>query len=178
MEVNLFMQNMNFFLIVFVFLVSWWIYSTLQMFFCAHVWHSVTHFTHHPLTCRSGVVPLRLLQTIVFVFYISCCSSLCQKTARWYLGNCRLWGRAPDSTRAPGVSKGKRRHDVSTRITSCLAPSKAKVSGQISLYNRQDEKQQPQSDVVCALGHNGVYIYARCFLVCLCEYALMYLRMH
>lgn len=55
----------------------------------------------------------------------------------------------------PESAKGEGRHDVSASITSRLAPSEAKVSGQISLYNRQDEKQQPQSDAVCTLGHNG-----------------------
>lgn len=68
------------------------------------------------------------------------------------MGNCRLRGGAPDSSRAPGVSKREGRHDVSASITSRLAPSEEKVSGQISLYNRQDEK---QSDAVCTLGHNG-----------------------
>lgn len=108
---------------------------------------------------RSSFNP-RPADDCVSVFRISCCSSLCQKktTMRWYLGNCGLWGGAPDSTRAPGVSEGEGRHDVSASITSRLAPSKAKVSGQISLYNRQDEKQQPQSDAVCTLRHNGGHI--------------------
>lgn len=85
-----------------------------------------------------------------------------KKTVRWYLADSRLWGRAPGSTRAPAVSKGEERHDVSASISSRLAPSKAKVSDQISLYNRQDEKQQPQSDAACTLGHNGA-TYACCF---------------
>lgn len=60
------------------------------------------------LTCKGRGLSVRGLQTIVFLgFHISCCSSLCQKTVRWYLGNCRLRGRAPDSTRAPRVSRGR-----------------------------------------------------------------------
>lgn len=43
------------------------------------------------------------------------------------------------------------RHDVSAGITSRWAPSKAKVSGQISSYNGQDDKRQPQSDAVLNL---------------------------
>lgn len=75
-------------------------------------------------------------------------STLCQKTVRWYLGNCRLWGREPDSTSALAVSGGwgwGGRQDVSACITSRWAPSEAKVSGQITSHNGRDHKRQPQS---------------------------------
>lgn len=130
----------------------------------AHAWHRVTFYSYPLLTCSGGVLWVRGLtaDNRVSAFHISCSSSLCQKfkkktkkTVRWYLADSRLWGSAPGSTRAPAVSKGEERHDVSASISSRLAPSKAKVSDQISLYNRQDEKQQPQSDAACTLGHNG-----------------------
>lgn len=67
------------------------------------------------------------------------------KTLRWYLGDCRQWGGAPGCTRAPEASTEEGRQAVSSNITSCLAPSKAKVSGQISLYNRQDQKKKKKT---------------------------------
>lgn len=96
------------------------------------------------------------LKTFVFfVLHISCCSSLCHKhgevifvylqALRW---STRLHHRAASQQRGRNVMKCQpASHHV-------LARSEAKVSGQISLYNRQDEKQQPQSHAVCTLRHN------------------------
>lgn len=58
-------------------------------------YHAIGDFSQHT-ACRR----------LFLRFHIPRCSSLCQKTVRWYLGNCRLWGREPDSTRALAVSRG------------------------------------------------------------------------
>lgn len=82
----------------------------------------------------------------------------------WVTSGCEIEHQTPPE--CPRASREEGRGDVSADITSRLAPSKSKVSSQISLYNRQDEKQKPQSDAVCTLGNNGGYIYASCFHVC------------
>lgn len=87
---------------------------------CLYYWPNVTQCVHEcvlhtfravftsdlitRLTVRCGVGTWRHMT----VFHISCVSSLGQKNiVRWYLGDCRPWGRAPVSTRAPTVSKGR-----------------------------------------------------------------------
>lgn len=50
-------------------------------------------------------------------------------------------------------SAGGGTSSVSARITSHWTPSEAKVCGQISSHNGQDDKQQPQSHALCTLTH-------------------------
>lgn len=52
------------------------------------------------------------------------------------------------------------------------APSEAKVSGQISLYNRQDEKQQPPSDAVRSASDTMGAIHAWCFHQWSCHFKI------
>lgn len=40
-------------------------------------------------------------------FHVPRCSTRCQKMVRWYLGNCRIWGREPESSRVPTISRGR-----------------------------------------------------------------------
>lgn len=50
-------------------------------------------------------------------------------------------------------SAGGGTSSVSARVTSHWTPSEAKVCGQISSHNGQDDKQQPQSHALCTLTH-------------------------
>lgn len=122
---------------------------------------------------------MRAPQTIVFsVFHISRCSPpSVRKNKRgdiWVAVGCEVEHQTPP--RAPGVSRGEGRHDVSAGITSSFfflpAPSEAKVSGQISLYNRQDEKQQPPSDLVRSASDTMGAIHAWCFHQWSCHFKI------
>lgn len=122
---------------------------------------------------------MRAPQTIVFsVFHISRCSPpSVRKNKRgdiWVAVGCEVEHQTPP--RAPGVSRGEGRHDVSAGITSSFfflpAPSEAKVSGQISLYNRQDEKQQPPSDAVRSASDTMGAIHAWCFHQWSCHFKI------
>lgn len=88
--------------------------------------------------------------------------SAVRKAARWYLGDCRLRGRAPGSTRAPTVSEERVMGVGGEAVMTCRpasrhagAPSEPKGSDQIRSCNGCDEKQQVQSDASCAQRHNG-----------------------
>lgn len=84
--------------------------------FNSHLLFTLQTQLYPSLTFRGGVPSIRALQTIVF--HVSCCSSLCQKTVRWYLGNCGLWGREPDfhqsawSQQEGGTSRRVSQHHI------------------------------------------------------------------
>lgn len=91
------------------------------------------------------------------------------KTLRWYLGNCRQWGRAPDSTRAPRVIKGRDVMMCQPASHHVWLPARRRSPAKSVYIIDRMEKQQMQSDAVCTLGHNGDYrcvMFSRSCSVC------------
>ena len=128
---------------------------------CALVWHHATLYSHYLhlssfISLQHAEVELlrceaRPADDRVSVFHISCCFPPAVRSRWgdiWVTAGCEVEHQTPPE-RPQSAKRARGRHDVSVGITSHLAPSKARVSGQISSCNRQDGK--TATSVRCSL---------------------------